>query len=282
MSGNLVKLAAALVEHQAKQTLGEEATSLLVQVLAEYVGERTLDKLAEFFRQGQNAGKLLDAFQEADNCFAETCGDDQLKGAIRSKPLAGLESLEKLAAALPKTLDDAGLLAALRTCFEADWRGLLTDAQLDHAAAVYRKCLDQPLAARCGQLLPALFRIAVRTEEKTDQLLAGQGELLAGQKKIESLLVDVTNLAQLGPRGWLRPPPPRPSRPIIGRLAELEEVKKLLTPGAKAAITATVQGTPGVGKTLLAEHLAAQLDGQFTGGVLFVRLGAGHRDPALC
>ena len=68
---------------------------------------------------------------------------------------------------------------------------------------------------------------------------------------------------------------------MIGRQDESTTVRRLLRPGSKAAITATLHGTPGVGKTLLAEHLAFALDGQFPGGVLFEQLGAGFRDPAL-
>ncbi len=195
--------------------------------------------------------------------------------------LAELPSLEKLAAALPKTLDDDELWRALRNRFKEEWPHLLTEAQLDRAATVYRDCLDRPLAAKCDQLLETLFRKVDRIEQSTQRLEGATQELLSGQKEIKSLLVDAANLAQLGPRDWLRPTAPRPSRQMVGRETEFQAVRGLLAPGSKAAITAAVQGTPGVGKTLLAEHLAAELDSQFAGGVLFERLGSGFRDSAL-
>jgi hypothetical protein len=273
----LLKLSAAVIEHQAKKNLGEEATSLLVNVLAEYAGEKTLDKLVEFVQQGDRAQKLIEAFKEADKCFAKQCGDEMLKQAIAMTPLAEIPSLEKLAAALPETLDDDGLLAALRGRFADDWRNALSDAQLDRAALVYRKCLDRPLAAKCDQLLETLFRKVERIEETTSETLAVARSI---EKKIDFLQIGASELNQLGPRDWVRPTAPRPSATLVGRKDEMNSVRKLLAPGAKAAITATVQGTPGVGKTLLAEHLAVELDSGFAGGVLFERLGVGFRDPA--
>ena len=280
----LLKLCAAFVEHQAKKNLGEEASSILVNVLAEYAGEKTLDRLAGYLNQGRKAENLLEAFKEADKCFAEQCGDPDLKQAIAMFPLAEIPSLEKLAVTLPETLDDAGLLATLRGRFEDDWRNALTAGQLDRAAAVYRDCLDRPLAAKCDQLLETLFRKVDRIEKRTERIEDATSKLLTGQQEFKSLFVDAANLAQLGPRDWVRPTAPRPTARLVGRDEEREAVSNLLAPGARAAITgvpAAVHGTPGVGKTLLAEHLAAGLESQFPGGVLFERLGAGFRDSNL-
>ncbi|MBI3243968.1 MAG: hypothetical protein HYZ49_16930 [Chloroflexi bacterium] len=122
--------------------------------------------------------------------------------------------------------------------------------------------------------------------EHADQVVV-QGESSSATRElreIKSLLIDAASLAQLGPRDWLPPTAPRPTARLVGRDEERKAVSNLLAPGAKAAITglaAAVQGTPGVGKTLLAEHLAAGLESQFAGGVLFERLGAGFRDPDL-
>jgi hypothetical protein len=124
------------------------------------------------------------------------------------------------------------------------------------------------------------------------QSVVGDGNLLINLQNISGSnininlpmglhLVDAAGLGFLGAREWARPTPPRPSREMIGRSAEFKLVSRLLVPGAKTAITAAVHGTPGVGKTLLAEHLAVRLAGQFPGGVLFERCGAGFRDPLL-
>jgi len=45
-------------------------------------------------------------------------------------------------------------------------------------------------------------------------------------------------------------------------------------------IGVAVYGSPGVGKTALVEYLAAQLDQEFPGGILFQRLGINFRDPS--
>lgn len=103
----------------------------------------------------------------------------------------------------------------------------------------------------------------------------------------------ITNIfnQQIGPndltqlplaREWKPPSPPRPSRLMVGRQDDLQAVRKLLTKGKPTTITAAVQGMPGVGKTLLVEHLAVELAREYPGGVLFERLGAGHRSPEQC
>ncbi|MEP0803920.1 MAG: TIR domain-containing protein, partial [Chloroflexota bacterium] len=81
--------------------------------------------------------------------------------------------------------------------------------------------------------------------------------------------------------GWHRPAAPRPSKAMIGRADEFQTIAAWLKSGRSAAITAAVHGTPGVGKTLLAEHLAAALDGDFPGGVIYEPLGSTFRDPQL-
>jgi len=274
----LIKLAAVFVEHQAKKNLGDEALSLMGNVLAEYAGEKTLDKLVEFVQQGERAQQLVEAFQEADRCFAETCGDDMLRQAIAMFPLAEIPSLEKLAAALPETLDDARLLAALRQHFDNDWHNAMTSDQLDRAASVYRQCLDRPLAAKCDQLLPTLFRVVARMYEKTERIDAVASKLLVEQEDFKALFISSDKANQLSARDWVRPVPPRPVRKAIGRRQELDAVRKILLPGEKVAITVAIHGMPGVGKTLLAEQLAVELADDFPGGVLFERLGASFRE----
>lgn len=93
---------------------------------------------------------------------------------------------------------------------------------------------------------------------------------------------NVTVVQQAPANGlWHRPAAPRPTKRMVGRGDDFKKVAEWLKSGKNAAITVTVQGTPGVGKTVLVEHLAAALDGEFPGGVIFKQLGVGFRDPIL-
>ncbi len=117
--------------------------------------------------------------------------------------------------------------------------------------------------------------------KKISTVRGGAESTVVGGNVDHSILGHTVTVIQTGLASWHRPSAPRPSKPMIGRHDEFDSVARLIREGKTTAITATVQGTPGVGKTLLAEHLAARLDGEFPGGVIFERLGVGFRDPVL-
>jgi tetratricopeptide (TPR) repeat protein len=296
--GLLIHLFGALSLYLASRLTADQQFALLTEVLGSYAAEKKLDQLIDWIQGGKHEkaaqATLKAAFEAADDCFADNCGDPMLRQAIRTLPLSEIPSLEKLAAALPQTLDETKLRAALRRRFADDWRNALSAAQLDHASDVYLRCLDVPLAAKCGQLLPTIFRKLDRIEDAAERIEDGVADVQASQERVEVGLADIgaglrrieskyinaSDLDQVGlPRHWTPPEPPTPTVTMIGRRAEFDEVAKLLQPGQQAAITAAVQGLPGVGKTLLTEHLALLLAPRFPGGVLFERLGVSFRRP---
>lgn len=71
---------------------------------------------------------------------------------------------------------------------------------------------------------------------------------------------------------------PIPPTPLLGRESEVARLRALLRQEAVRLVTIT--GPPGVGKTHLALAAAADLSGDFTNGVWFIRL-ASVSDPAL-
>ncbi len=267
-SKTIARLAVKFVEFQGKRLLGDQFAAEVLNTFAETVGDDAAAKLAAFFDQGERAEQLLAAFQAADDCLAAK--SDAYAQLIRSKPLARIESLEKLATALPDALDHTRLLDALRRQFLQDWQGQLTDAQAADAANAYTDCLIRAFALKFGNDLPLLIRIV----EKLDHLISTTDETLERVKRIETTVTAV--------HVWQRPSAPRADPGFVGRAKEREDVRALLAPGTRAAITATVHGTPGVGKTWLARQLAAQLDSEFPGGVLFQFLGSTHRRADLC
>jgi len=94
-----------------------------------------------------------------------------------------------------------------------------------------------------------------------------------GQLAVQ-FLVGPGNLDQIDlPRLWLRPTPPRPSRTLTGRQRQLTELRDLVSSASRSQTNVGIYGAPGVGKTLVVEHLATLLIGEFPGGVFFERLG---------
>ena len=154
--------------------------------------------------------------------------------------------------------------------------------ELEEALTRARDELLDAIAAGNAELRQAIAAGFDEVTRQYEQVLTELAQIAGTLTRIESRLIDAPDLAQIGlERAWVRPSPPRPEPGFVGRGAELAALEKLLTPGARVAITAAVHGMPGVGKTRLAEQPAARLDDQFPGGVLFASFGASFRDPAL-
>jgi tetratricopeptide (TPR) repeat protein len=185
LSTTFVKFATELVKYYAEKTLGEGASGILVQELTDLVGESVTEKIKDFLDQGELTKQVIEAFNEADNCFSLTIDDDVLKQAIISKPLAGLEQWDVVAKQIPSTLNDTGLLTLIRTRFEKDWPGKLTNQQLDRAAMVYRDCLDRSLATKLNQILPTLFRKVERIDLTSREILENQLGLRAQIREVD-------------------------------------------------------------------------------------------------
>lgn len=162
-------LAAELIKHQAKKQLGDGFMDVLSRRLVDYAGDNALEKVNGWLDSGENAEKLLAAFQDADKDFHDQ-GDDTFKQMVVSKPMSQLESLEKIAKNLPKTLDDDGLLETLRHQFETDWTNLSSEVH-DKAARAYRVHLERNLAIRCNQMLPSIFVKVERIEANTEEII---------------------------------------------------------------------------------------------------------------
>ncbi len=89
--------------------LGDEFLTTAANSIADAAGQIGADQVGTFLEQRENARQLLEAFQDADMCFASKCGDPLLCGAIRDLLLANPLALEKLAAKIPQSFDAAGL-----------------------------------------------------------------------------------------------------------------------------------------------------------------------------
>jgi len=166
---DIFKLATELIKHQAKKQLGDGFMDVLSSRLVDYAGDNALEKVNGWLGSGENAEKLLAAFQDADKDFHDQ-GDDTFKQMIVSKPMGQLESLGRIAKNLPKTLDDDGLLESLRQQFETDWPNLSSDVH-DKAAHAYRIHLERNLAIRCNQMLPSIFVKIERIEANTEKII---------------------------------------------------------------------------------------------------------------
>jgi predicted ATPase/DNA-binding SARP family transcriptional activator len=145
---------------------------------------------------------------------------------------------------------------------------------------------ENPLRERLSsQLILALYRSGRQTEALAtyqrlrERLLEELG--IDPNPELQELYRKILNQDETlrSPRGRATPPHnlPTPSNALIGRVAELEDVRRLLTRSDVRLLTLT--GTGGTGKTRLALRVAADALSNFADGVFLISL-APIRDPA--
>jgi len=256
LPANLLKLGTALIKYYVEKAFGENASTIFIQGLTDIGGEKAISEIADFLDQGELSKKIFEAFSEADNCFSKNVGDNLLKQAIISKPLAGLEQWEAVAKQLPSSLDDSGLYNIIRTRFEQDWPGKLTEQQLDRAAMIYRDCLDRSVATKLGQLEPTLFRKVERIDYTTRELLENQVGLRAQirgvDKSISRQSDDILRLSGITSQLLvqnihLSPPDSLPMQPV--NYINLEGFQQELLEDLRDFTWLALVDGPGKGKT---------------------------------
>lgn len=131
---------------------------------------------------------------------------------------------------------------------------------------------------RAARIMAAAHGGQVVVSETTAALLDGVALHDLGEHRLKDLLEPV-RLYQLEPEGLPAEFPPLRSLhrtnlpvaawPLLGRARELEEIRSLISRGARLV---TLTGTGGSGKTRLALQAAADLSDKFPDGVFFVAL----------
>ena len=202
-------------------------------------------------------------------------------GLWRGPALAGHES-EPNVAAWAVELD------SLRHQAEEDLvAAAVAEGGADAVTEARRLVTAEPLRERRWELLMlALYRAgrqaeALRAYQEARAVLLDQVGIEPGrelQLMEHAILVQDPSLDGQ-PTPSMRPPPPR----IPGALAPLvdrDEERRLLHAQIDASRVVTIWGSPGVGKTRLAFHMAAEVSDRFADGVWVVEL-ASVEDPSL-
>lgn len=167
-----IKLAAKLVYYLIEKNMAGDFVSATLGILTPATADDLLNLLVSGEEASAQAQHILAAFKIADETFVRHVRDERLRQAILSQPMAGLPTLEKLAANLPDTLDDLSLYEALYKQFKTDWPSQLVDKQCRKAARLYVECLENGLAIKCNQFLPILLIKINRIEKENKRTQA--------------------------------------------------------------------------------------------------------------
>ena len=124
---------------------------------------------------------------------------------------------------------------------------------------------------------PAPPRIFSTPEELADLVGNDLALLLSSRFSGQRSAADAPT-PQSAPTASVRPAPPLPPTPLVGRDIEVADtIDLLLRPDVRLV---TLSGPGGIGKSRLAIEIATRLAGEFPGGIVFTRLAA-VTDPEL-
>ena len=198
--------------------------------------------------------ELLEAAQGAETDFREVAKkkfqNDDLVQAVASFPVFDNELFQASLRTLPEHLTEEFLSKDLEQIISSDWKGKFSPEELREGAASYLNCLRKRLLKVEGYA-DIVTRLAVlRTDNRTEQILA----------IVQELLKLVTALLERGevPTGIVSvlvtiPPP------VIDFTGREDELKRLKDSFSNGAIITGVSGGGGIGKTELARKLAQEI-----------------------
>jgi tetratricopeptide (TPR) repeat protein len=259
------KFLIALLKHQAKQWLGEDAAGIAAQTV---ISEDLQKQLDGWLKQAETTRQLLNAAKRAQDYLQDprNCPNSDLHGLFRDLPFGDESSVQAALADLPGAMDSNSVQLALREAFVRDLPNLSPEQQ-EEAARLYTDALLRAV----GTLEPFLSPILLQTAL---DLKKGQ---FAQDKKLDeiiSLLQARVNAAPVAPSPTLPGDlPPGSYLPFwrnkffTGRVEDLQTLAETLQADhlAGAVVNQALSGMGGVGKTQLAVEFAYEYGHRFKG-----------------
>jgi len=143
--------------------------------------------LDELLKQPRIRQQLLEAASEAEKNFRTEAlkqgKAESLVQAVAMLPVSDNERFQATLASLPEHLNEDFVAEDLTKAIEEDWKGKVTPEELREGVAIYLNCLRVQLL-KIDEFAALITQLAtLRTDQKTDQILAIDKEL-AGMVKV--------------------------------------------------------------------------------------------------
>lgn len=166
----IIKILTALLKHQVKKVVGDEALGAIGQEIASIGGDKVDEQIKSWLGEETNAKELENAAHYAHKCFQDKVDDYELVQWMISLPLGDLPKVVEAIENLPKSPDEKELENALRESVFASWKKLSPE-QIDKAIISFLSCLRIAILPIQKQTLMVIGRSVLRTEDKVDLLL---------------------------------------------------------------------------------------------------------------
>ncbi|MCS7010134.1 MAG: hypothetical protein NZL98_02030 [Anaerolineales bacterium] len=184
----LLKLLIALLKHQARTWLGEEAIGIAAQTLLD---EQLQTRLDAWLTQEETARRLLAAAEDARRWLqqARNCPDEDLRALFRDLPFGDLPAVQQALADLPRAMDSNAITESLRLDFERTLPNLTPD-QHQLGAKLWTEALLIAVGSLEGYTLHVIRMTVMDLAHKLDAI----GE---EQSKIRHLIESLDRRSQL-------------------------------------------------------------------------------------
>jgi len=190
----IVKILTALLKHQVKKVVGDEALGVIGQEITALGGDKVDEQIKSWLGEKTNAEQLDKAAQSAQTCFREKVADNEIQQWMVSLPLGNLRKVVEALNELPTSPDENKLENALRESVQQNWRKLSPE-QVDNAVNSFLSCLRSALLPIQTQTMMVIGRAVLRTEGKVDGV---QSSVLRVEDKVNLLRQWLENYAVTG------------------------------------------------------------------------------------
>jgi len=175
-----VKIGTALLKHQVKKLVGEEALGAISEELAEIGG----DKLDAWLGDKSAIEEIEKAAATARNMFRGKLNDDEVEQWMVMLPIHDLPAVLSAIEELPTSPDETKLEGALRETIAQNWKKLSPE-QVNNAVNSFLACLRSALLPIEKQTLMVIGRAVLRTEDKVNLLVRWFEQYIITGKPVE-------------------------------------------------------------------------------------------------
>lgn len=172
MLGEILKLTVALLKHQAKLWLGENAVGIIGENLIEIGDEDLQKRIEEFIATDIGGRELIKIIRLADSDFQLQCKDHELRQAF-TLSFGDLDSVQKALVELPHAMDTASIEIVLSEVLSRDFPNL-DSIQIELGAKLYSQSLQNALMKLKEFTLPIVGQVVAQIR----QTQIAQNELL--------------------------------------------------------------------------------------------------------
>lgn len=166
----IIKILTALLKHQVKKVVRDEALGAIGQEIASIGGDKVDEQIKSWLGEETKAEELENAARHAQKCFQDKVEEYELVQWMVSLPLGNLPTVVEAIEKLPKSPDEKELENALRESVSKNWKKISPE-QVDNAIISFLSCLRSAILPIQKQTLMVIGRSVLRTEDKVDLLI---------------------------------------------------------------------------------------------------------------